>query len=100
GVSARYSRAGFVHPLNTPAGETLTRIQPSDHYHHYGLWNPWTRIEYQGKTYDLWNLNDNLGTVRFGGFDATYEGKVLAGFDAVHHHVIFDEGREDTVIHE
>lgn len=100
GVSPRYSRAGFVHPINTPSGETLTRIQPPDHYHHYGLWNPWTRLEYHGKTYDLWNLNDNQGTVRFGGFDATYEGPVATGFDAVHHHVIFDEGREDTVIHE
>lgn len=100
GVSPRYSRAGFIHPLNTPSGYTLTRIQPADHYHHYGLWNPWTRVEYQDKTYDLWNLNDNLGTVRFGGFDTTYEGAVTAGFDAVHHHVIFDEGREDTVIHE
>lgn len=100
GVSPRYSRAGFVHPINTPSGETLTRIQPPDHYHHYGLWNPWTRLEYRGKTYDLWNLNDNQGTVRFGGFDATHEGPVATGFDAVHHHVIFDEGREDTVIHE
>lgn len=100
GVSERYSRAGFVHPINTPSGETLTRIQPPDHYHHYGLWNPWTRVEYRGKTYDLWNLNDNLGTVRFGGFDMIYEGAVVAGFDAVHHHVIFDGGREDTVIHE
>lgn len=98
GVNPLYGRAGFIHPLNTPSGETLTRIQPPDHYHHYGLWNPWTRIAYDGKTYDLWNLGDNQGTVRFEAFEKVYEGPIMAGFDAVHSHVIFDGDQEKSIM--
>src|SRR5690606_9491803 len=69
GVDPLYARSGYIHPLYTPAGNVLTRIQPPDHYHHYGLWNPWTRVSYGGKEYDLWNLKDHKGTVRFVRFD-------------------------------
>ncbi|MGB3799663.1 MAG: DUF6807 family protein, partial [Lewinella sp.] len=34
GVDPIFSRGGFVHPLRTLNGATLTRIQPPDHYHH------------------------------------------------------------------
>jgi hypothetical protein len=54
GVNPAYARSGFIHPLNTPSGKCLTRIQPKDHYHHYGLWNPWTHVEYEGDTLDFY----------------------------------------------
>jgi len=100
GVDPLYARGGYIHPLNTPAGKVLTRIQPPDHYHHYGLWNPWTRISYGGKEYDLWNLKDNKGTVRFVNFDDIEQGAIAAGFNAVHDHVIFNNGREENIIRE
>ena len=37
GVSEAYQRNGYLHPVNTPKGKRLTRIQPEDHYHHYGI---------------------------------------------------------------
>ncbi len=43
GVDNALSKSGFIHPLNTPSGETLTWIHPEDHYHHYGIWGPWTK---------------------------------------------------------
>src|SRR5690606_19486172 len=100
GSNPLYARAGFVHPLNTPAGHALTRIQPPDHIHHYGLWNSWTRLEYGDQSYGLWNLHLNQGTVRFAGFDAVYGGPVTAGFVARHAHVIFEEGAEEQVLEE
>ncbi|GGC26068.1 hypothetical protein GCM10011386_17610 [Parapedobacter defluvii] len=74
GVDPLYGRAGYIHPLYTPSGKVLTRIQPPDHYHHYGIWNPWTKISYGGKEYDLWNLGGNKGTVRFVKFDRIEQG--------------------------
>lgn len=65
GVDTAYRRSGFIHPLYTLNGHVLTRIQPKDHYHHYGLWNPWTQVLFQGDTVDFWNLGDKKGTVRF-----------------------------------
>ncbi len=100
GSDSLYARSGFIHPLNTPAGHTLTNIQPADHIHHYGLWNPWTRVQYGEQTYDLWNLHLNQGTVRFTGFDAVYGGPVTAGFVARQAHVVFAEGAEVQVMDE
>src|SRR5678816_2620607 len=44
GQDTNYKRSGFIHPLYTPHGQVLTRIQPPDHYHHYGIWNAWTHL--------------------------------------------------------
>lgn len=100
GVSAKYGRGAYIHPLYTLSGKVLTNIQPPDHYHHYGIWNPWTRVDYNGQTYDLWNLNDNKGTVRFGRFNSIFQGPVGLGFDAIHDHIIFNEGIEEQIIRE
>src|SRR5690606_34136163 len=71
GVDSAYQRSGFIHPLKTISGHALTRIQPEDHYHHYGIWNPWTHVLFEGDTLDFWNLAKKEGTVRFGGFKST-----------------------------
>ncbi|QIA07441.1 DUF6807 family protein [Draconibacterium halophilum] len=38
GVDPLYKRSGYIHPLTSPGGKVLTRIQAPDHYHHYGIW--------------------------------------------------------------
>lgn len=96
GVDEAFKRSGFIHPLWSPAGKELTRIQAPDHYHHYGIWNPWTRIEYKGKVADLWNLGDKQGTVRFANFISRISGPVYGSFKVLHEHVIF--GNEEEVV--
>ncbi|WP_375582643.1 PmoA family protein [Cyclobacterium xiamenense] len=88
GVDSAYARSGFVHPMWSPGGKSLTRIQPEDHYHHYGLWNPWTRAEFKGETIDFWNLAEKQGTVRFANFLTKSEGPVFAGYRVVHEHLV------------
>lgn len=65
GVDNAFSKSGFIHPLNTLSGETLTRIHPEDHYHHYGIWGPWTKTSIAGRSVDFWNLGDQKGRVEF-----------------------------------
>ncbi len=96
GIDTAYKRSGFIHPAWSPAGDTLTNIQPKDHYHHYGIWNPWTKLEYDGGTYDLWNIRDRKGTVKFESFKEKSEGAVYAGFKALQGHYIFPDGKEST----
>ncbi|MDA3821597.1 MAG: PmoA family protein, partial [Bacteroidales bacterium] len=67
GVDMKYKRSGYIHPLVSPGGEVLTRIQPPDHYHHYGIWNPWTKTHINGREIDYWNLGKGQGTVRHKG---------------------------------
>lgn len=100
GVDGVYGRSGYIHPLKTLSGHVLTRIQPADHYHHYGIWNPWTRVAYKGKVYDLWNIGDKQGTVRFVKFADIFQNEHGAGFEAVHDHVVFEDGREIPIIRE
>lgn len=89
GVDPAFRRSGYIHPLWSPTGETLTTIQPRDHYHHYGIWNPWTKLEYAGKIYDLWNLGDKKGTVRAKTVLSQESGNVYAGYKARLEHYIF-----------
>ncbi len=88
GVSPLYRRSGFIHPLWSPAGNIMTCIQPSDHYHHYGIWNPWTKTQVEGKEVDFWNLNSGQGTVRFAGVLSTVSGLVYAGYKVRQEHVV------------
>ncbi|AEL28397.1 DUF6807 domain-containing protein [Cyclobacterium marinum] len=97
GVAPAYARSGFVHPMRTPEGLSLTRIQPSDHYHHYGLWNPWTRVGYKNDTIDFWNLNDKQGTVRFANYVNRTSGPVYADYKVLHEHVVLKDRTEPEV---
>ncbi len=88
GVSDLYSRGGYIHPLWSPAGEVLTRIQPPDHYHHYGIWNPWTKTEFEGKEVDFWNLIEGQATVLVKEEPVAIGGPVYGNLTAFHDHVV------------
>lgn len=90
GVDTIYKRSGFIHPLWSPAGHVLTRINPPDHRHHVGIWNPWTHVLFRGKVIDFWNLVKDQGTVRFANFISKTEGPVYGGFKALQEHVVLD----------
>jgi hypothetical protein len=98
GIDSNYARSGFIHPLWTPDGKELTRIQAPDHYHHYGIWNPWTHVAFEGDTVDFWNIRGRRGTVRFAKFVSVTEGDVFSEFEALHEHVVFKRRtREEKV---
>jgi hypothetical protein len=87
GVDALYARSAFIHPLCSPAGATLTRIHPEDHYHHVGFWSPFTKTRFEGRSVDFWNLGKGQGTVRFAKVLSRIDGPVYGGFRALHEHV-------------
>jgi hypothetical protein len=100
GVDSAFKRSGFVHPVYSPSGNVLTNIQPKDHYHHYGMWNPWTRVEYAGKMYDLWNLGDKRGTVKFNKVLDKQQGDVFASFKVRQDHYIMSPSGEKQIMDE
>jgi hypothetical protein len=101
GVDTVFKRSGFIHPLWSPRGQELTRIHPPDHYHHWGLWNPWTEVLFEKDTVDFWNLAKKQGTVRFANFISTTNGNVYAEYKALHEHVVFKKsGSEKVAINE
>lgn len=100
GVNPAYDRSGYIHPLNTPSGKRLTRIQPKDHYHHYGIWSPWTHVEYNGDTLDFWNLNQKQGTVRFADLIYSVSGPVFSEYQVLQEHVVLKGGKNEVALRE
>ncbi len=96
GVDEIYRRGGFIHPLRSPAGGVLTRIQPPDHYHHYGIWNPWTHTEFAGREIDFWNLAKGQGTVESRGVTATASGPVFGALTAWHEHIAYADTTDQS----
>jgi len=92
-----YKRSGFIHPLVSPGGEVLSRIQAPDHYHHYGIWGPWTKTTIDGRAVDFWNLIAGEGTVQFAGFLSEAEGAIFSGFQALQQHIDFGAKGEDQI---
>ncbi len=97
GVDSAYTRGAFIHPLNTLLGRTLTRIHPEDHYHHVGIWNPWTKTTFQGREIDFWNLAKKQGTVRFKSIESTQSGNVFGGFSVRQEHIDLTAPGGETV---
>ncbi|WP_244526838.1 DUF6807 domain-containing protein [Pseudozobellia thermophila] len=87
GVDSLYRKSGYIHPIITPKGDTLTRIQAPDHYHHYGLWGPWTHTQIDGERVDFWNLREGMGTVLFKEFKENGTGNLYTSFTALQEHI-------------
>ena len=101
GVDPIFHRSAYIHPLYSPGGQVLTRIQPDDHYHHYGIWNPWTRTRIGDKGVDFWNLGAGMGRVRFASYPDPAPGEGDRGFVAAHEHIYYlDDGSEKVAINE
>ena len=92
-----FKRSGYIHPLWSPGGKVLTRIQAPDHYHHYGIWGPWTKTHIDDRAVDFWNLKLGEGTVKFAGFLSEAEGAIFSGFKALQQHIDFGAVGEDQI---
>ena len=97
GVDPLFKRSGFIHPLYSPGGEELTRVQAPDHYHHYGIWGPWTLTKIDGREVDFWNLAKGEGTVKFESFLSGTSGSVYTGFKVLQQHIDFGNKGADQV---
>jgi len=98
GQSELYNRSGFIHPLWSPTGSIMTNMHPLDHYHHIGIWMPWTLTEFEGKEVDFWNLKKGQGTVRFNRFLSMTSGPVYGGFQSEQDHVVLQTAEGEKVV--
>lgn len=79
-IKAIFRRGGYIHPVYTPGGRTVTDDYPPDHFHHHGIWFAWTKTEFEGRHPDFWNVGDGTGKVEFVSLDKTWSGNVHGGF--------------------
>ena len=83
-IPEAYLRGGYIHPVITPEGRTVTDDFPTNHIHHHGIWFPWTNTEFQGRKPDFWNMGNETGRVEFIAIDDSWSGSVHAGFISRH----------------
>ncbi|WP_111307116.1 PmoA family protein [Confluentibacter sediminis] len=100
GVDSVYKRSGFFHPINTLKGHRLTRIHPEDHYHHFGMWNPWTKTMFEGDTLDFWNIGDKKATVRHAEFKYVKTTEDFVEFQVLHEHVVLKNNKNKVALNE
>ncbi len=81
-VKPELVRGGYLHPVLTPAGRTVTDDYPIDHKHHHGIWNAWTSTEYEGRKPDFWNMGTRKGRKDHVALGGTWSGEVAGGFSA------------------
>jgi hypothetical protein len=62
----------------------VTDDYPPKHKHHHGIWSPWTKTKFEGRTPDFWNAFKKTGTVEFVALDVKWGGPVAGGFTARH----------------
>jgi Methane oxygenase PmoA len=80
--AANNVRAGYIHPLRTPAGLAVTDDYAEDHPHMHGLWSSWTSTTFRGHKVDFWNGYLNQGHVDLESMDGAWSGPVHAGLIA------------------
>lgn len=95
-----YRRSGFIHPVFTPSGAEVTDSYPANHVHHHGIWSPWTKVVFQGRPTDFWNVKSKLGTVEGEGLTREWSGPVHAGFVARHRFIDLSSGAPIVALNE
>lgn len=95
-----YRRAGYLHPVRSPAGRTVTGDYPPDHAHHHGIWAAWTNTRFRGRSPDFWNTPDGTGTVRVESVDSVWSGPVEGGLRSRHRYVDRSADEPVTVLRE
>lgn len=80
--AANNVRAGYIHPLRTPAGLAVTDDYAEDHPHMHGLWSAWTSTTFRAHKVDFWNGYANQGQVDLESMEGAWSGPVHAGLIA------------------
>ena len=86
-IKEAFRRGGYLHPIYTPSGKLVTDDFPTNHVHHHGIWMPWTKTEFEGRSPDFWNMGDGKGRVEFVKVEKLWEKDGRAGFVAQHRFV-------------
>lgn len=101
GAKPSHARSGFIHPVLTPAGRVVTNAFAEKHWHHYGLWFPWRKTEFEGQEVNFWETGGGQGTVRHAKLNGHGNDRYSAWFDVAQEHVALRlKGGPKTVLNE
>ena len=76
-----YKRSGFIHPISTLSGLTITDDFPEGHVHQHGLFHAWTRTFIRDSLFDFWNQQAQKGDIRHREIKSIRNGPVFSSFE-------------------
>jgi hypothetical protein len=79
-INPAIKRAGYIHPIMSPAGKVVTDDYPPNHAWHHGIWTPWVKTSFQGREPDFWNMEKKSGRHDFVALERMWNGPVHGGF--------------------
>ncbi len=98
GVKKVYERSGFMHPVQTPKGKTVTTAFPADHYHQHGIFAAWVKTKTADQSVDFWNLAGETGRVLHERVTRVFADESKAGFEVdLLHRVVVTEPDVDVI---
>lgn len=81
-VPANFTRAGYLHPVFSPAGVVVTDDSPADHRHHHGVWTAWTVAELEGRRLSFWGPAPGRSKNDLVSVGEPWSGPLAGGFTA------------------
>lgn len=99
-IKEKFRRGGYIHPIVTPSGITVTDDYPRNHTHHHGIWAAWTKTKFDGREPDFWNMGNRSGTVLPVALDSMWTGPVIAGTKSRHVYVDLSGDDPEDVLNE
>lgn len=99
-IDPLFIRGGFMHPVLSPSGVRVTDSYAKGHLHHHGIWSPWTKTRFQGRTPDFWNMGQGSGKVEVEALERTWAGPVHAGWVARHRFVDLSAPQRTVALNE
>jgi hypothetical protein len=82
-----YARSGYIHPLLSPSGRTITDDFNPDHAHQHGVMFAWRKSRFEGRGADCWDQKTGQGRVEHVRIEAAASGPVFGSFVARLRHV-------------
>lgn len=81
-----YSRTGYIHPLFSPAGVSVTGDYAADHPHQHGLFFAWTNTTFEGRDINFWDQKSQTARISWQSTIKTQSGPVFGQFAVMHLH--------------
>ena len=75
-----YTRSGYIHPLLTPSGRSVTGDYPEDHPHQHALFGAWTKTTFEGREINFWDQKSGKARVAHASTSKILSGPVLGQF--------------------
>jgi len=100
GEADYYKRSGFLHPVYSPSGKTLTDGFPKGHTHQHGIFMAWVNTQFQDEKVDFWNQHDQTGTIRHQAVKTLKSGPWAGSFTTTLEHLALQNDKTTIVLEE